>query len=89
MVAGGLQAALIASDLRSVGQIGTPINLGLLFDTFVVRALITPSIAALLGQWFWWPLRVASRPPKQRIAARPPTNGLQANAVADSAILRG
>jgi uncharacterized membrane protein YdfJ with MMPL/SSD domain len=23
----------------------------------VVRALVTPSIAALLGRWFWWPQR--------------------------------
>jgi len=53
---------MIASDLRSVGQIGTTIGLGLLFDTFVVRSLITPSIAALLGRWFWWPLKVRTRP---------------------------
>ncbi|MUL65712.1 hypothetical protein BOO86_14635 [Mycobacterium sp. CBMA 234] len=54
--------SMVASDLRSVGQIGTTIGLGLLFDTFVVRSLITPSIAALLGRWFWWPLKVRSRP---------------------------
>jgi putative drug exporter of the RND superfamily len=23
-----------------------------------VRSLMTPSIAALLGHWFWWPQRV-------------------------------
>lgn len=54
--------SMVASDLRSVGQIGTTIGLGLLFDTFVVRSLITPSVAALLGRWFWWPLKVRSRP---------------------------
>jgi RND superfamily putative drug exporter len=54
--------AMIASDLRSVGQIGTTIGLGLLFDTFIVRSLITPSIAALLGRWFWWPINVHRRP---------------------------
>jgi RND superfamily putative drug exporter len=54
--------AMIASDLRSVGQIGTTIGLGLLFDTFIVRSLITPSIAALLGRWFWWPINVYRRP---------------------------
>jgi len=52
----------ITNDLRSVGQIGTTIGLGLLFDTFVVRSLLTPSIAALLGRWFWWPLKVNDRP---------------------------
>jgi len=28
----------------------------------VVRAFMTPSIAALLGRWFWWPQRVRPRP---------------------------
>lgn len=54
--------SMAASDLRSIGQAGTTIGLGLLFDTLVVRALMTPSIAALLGRWFWWPQRVRPRP---------------------------
>jgi hypothetical protein len=28
----------------------------------IVRSLMTPSIAAILGPWFWWPLKVRSRP---------------------------
>ncbi|ORV48452.1 hypothetical protein AWC05_08075 [Mycobacterium florentinum] len=56
-------ASMMVSDLRAIGQIGTTIGIGLLFDTLLVRALMTPSIAALLGRrWFWWPLRVRSRP---------------------------
>ncbi|WP_207546062.1 RND family transporter [Mycobacterium intracellulare] len=54
--------SMVASDLRSIGQAGSTIGLGLLFDTLVVRSLMTPSIAALLGRWFWWPLRVRRRP---------------------------
>jgi MMPL family len=42
--------------------VGTTIGLGLLFDTLIVRSFMTPSIAALLGRWFWWPQRVAPRP---------------------------
>jgi putative drug exporter of the RND superfamily len=42
--------------------VGTTIGMGLLFDTLIVRAFMTPSIAALLGRWFWWPLRVRPRP---------------------------
>ncbi|QZA10161.1 MMPL family transporter [Mycolicibacter heraklionensis] len=49
-------ASMITSDLRSIGQIGIAIGLGLLFDTLIVRALMTPSIAAKLGHWFWWPM---------------------------------
>ncbi|MGA7134491.1 MAG: RND family transporter [Mycobacterium sp.] len=54
--------SMVVSDLRIIGQIGTTIGLGLLFDTLVVRAFMTPSIAALLGRWFWWPIRVRPRP---------------------------
>ena len=53
---------MVLSDLRTIGQVGTTIALGLLFDTLIVRAFMTPSIAALLGRWFWWPQRVRPRP---------------------------
>lgn len=54
--------SMAASDLSSIGQAGSTIGLGLLFDTLIVRSLMTPSIAALLGRWFWWPLKVRPRP---------------------------
>jgi RND superfamily putative drug exporter len=54
--------SMVVSDLRIVGQVGTTIGLGLLFDTLVVRAFMTPSLAALLGRWFWWPQKVRPRP---------------------------
>jgi RND superfamily putative drug exporter len=54
--------SMVVSDLRSIAQVGTTIGLGLLFDTLVVRAFMTPSVAALLGRWFWWPQQVRSRP---------------------------
>jgi RND superfamily putative drug exporter len=59
-------ASFIFSDLRVLGQIGTTIALGLLFDTLIVRSFMTPSIAALLGRWFWWPVRVRQRPVPQK-----------------------
>jgi RND superfamily putative drug exporter len=55
-------ASMVVSDLRIIGQIGTTIGLGLLFDTLIVRSFMTPSIAALLGRWFWWPQIVRPRP---------------------------
>src|SRR4029434_525898 len=55
-------ASMVVSDLRIIGQIGTTIGLGPLFDTVIVRSFMTPSIAALLGRWFWWPQRVRPRP---------------------------
>jgi RND superfamily putative drug exporter len=67
-------ASMVVSDVRMIGQVGTTIGLGLLFDTLIVRAFMTPSIAALLGRWFWWPIRVRSgpgRPPVMRVRALP------------------
>jgi RND superfamily putative drug exporter len=59
-------ASFIFSDLRVLGQIGTTIALGLMFDTLIVRSFMTPSIAALLGRWFWWPVQVRQRPVPQK-----------------------
>ncbi|ORV16685.1 RND family transporter [Mycobacterium celatum] len=54
--------SMAVSDLTIIAQVGTTIGLGLLFDTLVVRSFMTPSIAALLGRWFWWPQIVRPRP---------------------------
>ncbi len=59
--------SMAASDLSSIGQAGSTIGLGLLFDTLIVRSLMTPSIAGLLGPWFWWPLRIRKRPIPRRV----------------------
>jgi putative drug exporter of the RND superfamily len=65
-------ASMVVSDLRIIGQIGTTIGLGLLFDTLIVRAFMTPSIAALLGRWFWWPQIVRPRPASPLLRAYGP-----------------
>jgi putative drug exporter of the RND superfamily len=57
--------SMVVSDLRSISQLGTTIAMGLMFDTLVVRAFMTPSVAALLGRWFWWPQQVRPRPASQ------------------------
>jgi RND superfamily putative drug exporter len=55
-------ASMVVSELRVIGQIGSTIGLGLLFDTLIVRSFMTPSVAAMLGRWFWWPQVVRPRP---------------------------
>ena len=49
---------------EAIGRLrsGMTIGIGLLLDTLIVRSLMTPSIAAILGPWFWWPLKVRQRP---------------------------
>ncbi|SOX56543.1 MMPL family transporter [Mycobacterium ahvazicum] len=57
--------SMAVSKLIVIGEGGTTIGLGLLFDTLVVRSLMTPSFAAVLGRWFWWPRHVRQRPVPQ------------------------
>jgi RND superfamily putative drug exporter len=54
--------SMMVSDLVVAGQVGSTIGIGLLFDTLIIRAFMTPSIAAIMGRWFWWPQRVRNRP---------------------------
>jgi putative drug exporter of the RND superfamily len=76
--------SMAVSELTVIGQVGTTIGLGLLFDTLVIRAFMTPAIAALMGKWFWWPQRVRARPvpspwpkPPQQLAPVGPEGGQQ------------
>jgi RND superfamily putative drug exporter len=55
LVFAATMATFAFSDLVVMGQVGTTIALGLLFDTLIVRTFMTPAIAALMGKWFWWP----------------------------------
>ncbi len=54
-------AAMMFSKLIVLAQMGSTIAIGLLVDTLIVRSLLMPSIATLLGRWFWWPLVVYPR----------------------------
>jgi RND superfamily putative drug exporter len=67
LVFAATMSSFIFSDLVMLGQIGTTIGLGLLFDTLIVRSFMTPSIATLLGRWFWWPQIVRTRPASQML----------------------
>jgi putative drug exporter of the RND superfamily len=67
LVFAATMSSFIFSPLVILGQIGTTIGLGLLFDTLVVRSFMTPAIAALLGRWFWWPRNVRPRPASQML----------------------
>jgi RND superfamily putative drug exporter len=70
LVFAATMASFIFADLRILGQIGTTIALGLLFDTLIVRSFMTPAVAALLGRWFWWPLNVRQRPARRTSGSR-------------------
>ena len=57
--AGILLAAVFAVlgvlPLVVLAQIGTIICIGVLLDTLLVRTVLVPALALLLGDRFWWP----------------------------------
>ncbi len=54
--------AMLTSDLRTIGQMGSTVCIGLLLDTLIVRSFVVPCIIRILGPWFWWPTLVRARP---------------------------
>ncbi|OBI89646.1 RND family transporter [Mycobacterium sp. 1245805.9] len=54
-------AGLLFSSIGTVVQGGFVIGVGILLDTFLVRTITVPAIAALFGRANWWPSRVNVR----------------------------
>jgi uncharacterized membrane protein YdfJ with MMPL/SSD domain len=55
IILAGTFAVLTTLPLRDIFQLGFAVMLGVLIDTFVVRALLVPSMAVIFGEWSWWP----------------------------------
>jgi RND superfamily putative drug exporter len=53
--------ALTAAAVGNTAQVGFTIGIGLIIDTMVVRTIVVPAIAALLGPRNWWPV-IRGRP---------------------------
>ncbi|MDD5289165.1 MAG: MMPL family transporter, partial [Dehalococcoidales bacterium] len=58
IILAGTFATLMTSPLEVVFQIGVAISIGVLIDTFLVRALLVPALATLAGRWSWWPSKL-------------------------------
>ena len=56
-------AVLGVLPLVVLAQLGVIICVGVLLDTLVVRTVLVPAIALLLGDRFWWPRRLGSPGP--------------------------
>ncbi|GAA5152188.1 MMPL family transporter [Nocardioides marinquilinus] len=65
--AGVLLAAVFAVlgvlPLVVLAQLGTIVCIGVLLDTLVVRTVLVPALALVLGDRFWWPRRVGPSEP--------------------------
>jgi putative drug exporter of the RND superfamily len=57
-------------NVRTIVDVGVGLALGILMDTFLVRTLLVPSAAVLIGRWNWWPSRLGRlRPDPQAVPA--------------------
>jgi putative drug exporter of the RND superfamily len=51
------------SGADQVRQIGYGIAAGVIMDTFLIRTLLVPATAVLLGRWNWFPSKMSRRSP--------------------------
>jgi RND superfamily putative drug exporter len=77
-------ASMLGSSLIIIAQLGSTIAIGLLLDTLIVRTLLMPSIATLLGRWFWWPQVVYPRGDHHRAQPTSPTHDTDDTADTDA-----
>ncbi len=60
LILAGTFAVLTTTPLTLLYQFGVCVAVGVLLDTFIVRGLLIPSLALLLGRWNWWPGKLGS-----------------------------
>ncbi|HEY5941958.1 MAG TPA: MMPL family transporter [Solirubrobacterales bacterium] len=65
LILAGTFATLTLLPLEELVQVGATVAVGVLLDTFVVRALLIPAITYRLGDRAWWPGRAAPEDPAQ------------------------
>jgi RND superfamily putative drug exporter len=53
--------AFATSEIVFIKEVGVGTALAVLIDAFLVRALLVPSLMALLGRWNWWAPRPLAR----------------------------
>ena len=53
--------AFATSEVVFIKEVGVGTALAVLIDAFIVRALLVPSLMALLGRWNWWAPRPLAR----------------------------
>ncbi|CQA06722.1 membrane protein mmpL1 [Mycobacteroides abscessus] len=74
-VLAGTMLAMLSSDVVNIGQAGSTICIGLIFDMMIVRLFLVMPLARILGPWFWWPQKLPT--PRRAQFRDKPTTGQQ------------
>ena len=68
IILSGTFAAMMTGEIMGLVELGFAVAFGVLVDTFVVRTVLDPALAALFGRWTWWPGGI----PKAKLRAEQP-----------------
>ena len=71
LILAGTFAGLMAGEIKFLAQVGFAVAFGVLVDTFVVRTILDPALAALFGRWTWWPGGVPKSQRSDDVASAP------------------
>jgi RND superfamily putative drug exporter len=63
IILAGTFATLVFAPMQLMAQVGVAVAIGILLDTFIVRALLVPAIATLIGRGNWWPSKLGRKAP--------------------------
>lgn len=64
IILAGTFATLMTSPLLVAVEVGGAIAIGVILDTFLVRAILVPTLARILGRWGWWPSALSRKEPR-------------------------
>ncbi len=70
MILAGTFGGLMTGEIKFLAEVGFAVAFGVLIDTFVVRTILDPALAALFGRWTWSPGGV---PKAQTVGTAAPT----------------
>lgn len=62
---------LLAASITTMLEAGFIIGAGILIDTFLVRSITVPALAALIGQANWWPSKLGANTNQRKWVTQP------------------
>jgi RND superfamily putative drug exporter len=60
LVLTGSFGTLMLASVTGLRELGFAVAFGVLFDTFILRAMLVPALVVLAGEWSWFPGRLLS-----------------------------
>ncbi len=75
LILAGSFASLMLTGIATLTELGFGVAIGIILSAFLMATRLVPSMASLLGHWFWWPTKPhlagggsGGAPPPDRVA---------------------